>query len=170
MGRHLIACLCLWSSWPCFASSTTDSFQVMAAITSGCAFGSNSSASADFGTLDFGTMSAISTPVDVSSSSGAGSIVVTCTPGTAITLALDYGEHGGSASSRYLSNGSATLAYQLYQDAAHTTVWGSDALAYSVSSFPDSTQTYTIYGRLFATSGLPASGTYSDTVTVTLTY
>ncbi|MDF7630917.1 MULTISPECIES: spore coat U domain-containing protein [unclassified Pantoea] len=171
MARYLIAAGWLLSASPCFASSTTDSFQVTAEITSGCAFGSSgSSSSTDFGTLDFGTMSAISSNVDVASSSGAGSIVVTCTPGTAITLALDYGENGGSSSSRYLSNGSATLAYQLYQDAAHTTVWGSDSLAYSVSSFPDSTQTYTVYGRLFATAGLPASGTYSDTVTVTLTY
>ncbi|MGK3124893.1 spore coat U domain-containing protein [Candidatus Pantoea formicae] len=170
MGRHLIALGLLLPSLSGLASSTTDSFQVTAAITNGCAFGSNSSASADFGTLDFGSMSAISSPVDVASSSGAGSIVVTCTPGTAITLALDYGENGGSASARYLSNGSATLAYQLYQDAAHTKVWGSDSLAYSVSSFPESTQTYTVYGRLFATTGLPASGTYRDTVTVTLTY
>lgn len=155
------------------ASTVTDTFQVSATITSGCAFGtSESSSTTDFGTLSFGTMSAIGSNVDVASSSGSGSIVVTCTPGTAITIALDYGENGGSATSRYMSNsaGTATLGYQLYQDASHSTVWGTGSLAYSVASFPSSTQTYTLYGRLFAVSGLPAAGTYSDTVTVTLTY
>lgn len=172
MERHIALSL-LWFSLPCMASTTTDSFQVSATITSGCAFGtSETSGSTDFGTLSFGTMTAIGSNVDVASSSGAGSIVVTCTPGTAISLALDYGEHGGSASSRYMTNssGSATLGYQLYQDAAHSAVWGTGSLAYSVASFPDTTQTYTVYGRLFATDGLPVSGTYSDTVTVTLTY
>lgn len=147
------------------AGTTTDNFKVSAEVTSGCAFGSS-----DFGTLNFGTMSTISSQVDVASSIGAGSMVVTCTPGMAITLALDYGLNGGSASARYLKNGGATLAYQLYQDVAHTTVWGNGALAYSVPSFPNRSQTYTVYGRLFATNGMPASGTYRDTVTVTLIY
>ena len=100
MARYLIAAGWLLNALPCFASSTTDSFQVTAEITSGCAFGSSGSSSTDFGTLDFGTMSAISSNVDVASSSGARSIVVTCTPGTAITLARDYGGDGGSSSSR----------------------------------------------------------------------
>ncbi|WP_049074117.1 Csu type fimbrial protein, partial [Klebsiella michiganensis] len=109
--------------------------------------------------------------VDVASTAGAGSIIVTCTPGTAISIALDYGVNGGSATQRYMSNGnSSTLAYQLYQDANRANVWGSSTLALSVASFPSTTQTYTVYGRLFATNGFPAVGSYTDTVTVTLTY
>ena len=155
------------------ADTTTSSFTVSSVITSGCALGTSTSDSVtDFGTLNFGTMSSIADDVDVASTSGAGSIIVTCTPGTSISIALDYGTHGGSASERYLENSdsTATLGYQIYQDAAHSTVWGTGSLAYSVSSFPDSTQTYTLYGRLFAVSGLPTAGTYTDTITVTLTY
>lgn len=155
----------------CIAGTASDSFQVSAVITSGCALGSSSDSSTDFGTLSFGTMSAISASVDVASSSGSGSIVVTCTPGTSMTIALDYGAHGGSSSQRYMANSNgATLAYQLYQDASYSTVWGDGTLAYSVSSFPTTTQTYTVYGRLFAVDGMPDAGSYSDTVTVTLTY
>lgn len=154
------------------AGTTTDSFQVNATITSGCAFGTGeSSGTTDFGTLSFGTMSTISNNVNVASSSGSGSIVVTCTPGTAISIALDYGEHGGSAGSRYMTNGSGSaIGYQLYQDAAHSNVWGTGSLSFSVASFPTTPQTYTVYGRLSATEKLPASGTYVDNVTVTLAY
>ncbi|WP_456154846.1 Csu type fimbrial protein [Tatumella citrea] len=155
------------------ADTTTSSFTVSSVITSGCALGTDSNDTVtDFGAIDFGSMSSIAGNVDVASTPGAGSVIVTCTPGMSVSIALDYGLHGGSASERYLENSTteATLGYQLYQDAAHSLVWGTDALAYSVASFPDTTQTYTIYGRLFPVTGLPASGTYTDTITVTLTY
>ncbi|WKX27178.1 spore coat U domain-containing protein [Tatumella ptyseos] len=153
------------------ASSTTDTFTVSAVITSGCALGtSTTSETTDLGTLSFGTMADLANHVDATSASGAGSIVVTCTPGTAVTISLDYGVNGGSDTERYLSNGSELLGYQLYQDAAHSTVWGSGTLAYSISAFPQTTQTYPVYGRLFSSSTVPAAGTYTDTVTVTLVY
>lgn len=171
-GKTVFICILLSHSAGCLAGTASDTFQVSAVVTSGCALGSsNSDSTTNFGTLSFGTMSAISASVDVASSAGSGSIVVTCTPGTSITIALDYGANGGSSSQRYLANSSgATLAYQLYQDASYSTVWGNGTLAYSVSSFPTTTQTYTVYGRLFAVDGMPDAGSYSDTVTVTLTY
>ncbi|WP_410961873.1 spore coat U domain-containing protein, partial [Salmonella sp. SAL4457] len=79
--------------------------------------------------------------------SGAGSIVLTCTPGMTVSVALDYGVNGGSSSQRYLKrvSGNETLAYQLYQDAAYSQVWGNGALARTIANFPASTQTYTVY-------------------------
>ena len=143
------------------AAVVQKTFKVSAQIAAGCALG----------TLSFGTLSSLYSNVDVASTSGAGSIIVTCTPGTAISIALDYGVNGGSASQRYMSNGNNnTLAYQLYQDANRANVWGNSTQALSVASFPSTTQTYTVYGRLFATNGFPAVGSYTDTVTVTLTY
>jgi spore coat protein U-like protein len=155
------------------ADTTTSSFSVSATVENGCVFGdATGSSTTDFGTIDFGTMSSISSSVDVASSSGSGSIVVTCTPGVAASIALDYGVNGGDSAGRYLINsaGTQTLEYQLYQDSDRSTVWGTDSLAYSIESFPDATQTYTVYARLFAVSDMPAAGTYTDTVTVTLTY
>ncbi|WEJ91811.1 MAG: spore coat U domain-containing protein [Klebsiella huaxiensis] len=154
------------------AATAQKTLKVSAQITTGCALGAGGgSQTTDFGTLNFGTMSSLYSNVDVASTPGAGSIIVTCTPGTAISIALDYGVNGGSAAQRYMSNGGGnTLAYQLYQDSNRATVWGNSTQALSIASFPSTTQTYTVYGRLFATNGFPAVGSYTDTVTVTLTY
>lgn len=155
----------------CLAGRVSDTFKVNATVTSGCEFGTGKGfESSNFGALSFGTLPAISSDVNAASRIGGGSIVVTCTPGTAVTISLDYGEHGGNTNRRRMRNISGeTLGYQLYQDAAHTTVWADGSLAYSIASFPESTQIYTVYGRLFTVERLPASGTYSDTITVTLT-
>ncbi|HFH3654322.1 TPA: spore coat U domain-containing protein [Pseudomonas aeruginosa] len=153
-------------------SPISRAFQVQAVVANGCAFGTAISDNAyDLGTLSFGTLGNLASPVNVASSSGAGSIVLTCTPGMTVSVALDYGVNGGS-SQRYLKrvSGNETLAYQLYQDAAYSQVWGNGALARTIANFPASTQTYTVYARLFAVGNLPSAGNYRDTVTVTLSF
>ena len=89
-----------------------------------------------------------------------------------MNISLDYGVNGGNSSSRYMinNNGTNKIAYQLYQNADYSTVWGTNDLAYKVSSFPATTQTYTVYGRVFSSASRPPAGTYTDSVTVTLTY
>ena len=154
-------------------SPISRAFQVQAVVANGCTFGTAISNNAyDLGTLSFGTLGNLASPVNVASSSGAGSIVLTCTPGMTVSVALDYGVNGGSSSQRYLKqvSGNETLAYQLYQDAAYSQVWGNGALARTIASFPASTQTYTVYARLFAVGSLPSAGNYRDTVTVTLSF
>lgn len=145
-------------------------FQVQAVVAKGCAFGTTSS-TYDLGTLSFGTLGNLADPVNVASSAGAGSIILTCTPGLTVSIALDYGINGGG-SQRYLRlvNGRETLAYQLYQDITYSQVWGNGALARTIASFPDTTQIYTVYARLFAVATLPSAGVYRDTVTVTLSF
>lgn len=160
---------------PAAAAIATDTFQVSATIENGCAFGSQiqgGGTAFDLGTLDFGSLNSTGTAIDAVSSADAGSIVLTCTPGMTLAIALDYGQHAGSASGRHLASGQETLAYQLYQDSAHAKVWGSqaDGLAMAISSFPASTTTYTVYGRLLAVDALPSAGVYRDVVTVTLSY
>lgn len=51
-------------------------------------------------------------------------IAVRCSKGTAYSVTLDEGVHGTSAEARRMTNGAESLAYQLYLDAARTTVWG----------------------------------------------
>ena len=83
------------------AAVAQKTFKVSAQITAGCALGAgDGSQTTDFGTLNFGTLSSLYSNVDVASTAGAGSIIVTCTPGTAISIALDYGVNGGSATQR----------------------------------------------------------------------
>ncbi|MEC5343632.1 spore coat U domain-containing protein [Brenneria populi] len=155
------------------ALTVSDTFAVSADIVKGCAFGNDANAAqTDMGAIDFGTQSASATNVDATSTVGGGSIVVTCTPGVAISIELDYGLHGGSSARRYVMNtaGSVSLPYQLYRDSARTQVWGTGDLAMSIASFPTTTQTYTVYARYFGASPLPPAGVYTDSVTVSLTY
>lgn len=158
---------------PAYADSVTDTFAVSATIETGCVFGSDGSSSLDdIGTIDFGTVASIGTAIDVTSSDLAGSIVLTCTPGITVSIGLDYGLGDGSSSMRYLTSGSETLAYQLYQDSSRSTVWGTedDGLDMSISSFPETTTSYPVYARLIAVDSLPSAGVYSDTVTVIVAY
>lgn len=158
---------------PAGALTVSSTFTVGAEIQKGCAFGNNVGGSiSDLGNIDFGTQSAAVANVDVASSAGNGSIVVTCTPGITVSIELDYGLHGGSSSRRYVMNtaGTRSLPYQLYRDASRTQVWGTGDLAMSISSFPAATQTYTVYARYFGAAPLPPAGEYTDSVTVSVTY
>jgi spore coat protein U-like protein len=173
--RNAAPLLLLGLAWPALGdvSPVSKAFQVSAVVANGCAFGTTiSSNTYNLGTLSFGTLGNLASPINVASSSGAGSIVLTCTPGMSLSIALDYGVNGGSSSQRYLKlgGGSETLAYQLYRDTAYSQVWGNGSLAMSVSNFPAATQTYTVYARLFAVTARPLAGNYTDTVTVTLSY
>lgn len=154
-------------------SPASRAFQVQAVVANGCVFGTNaSSAVSDLGMIDFGTATNVSSGIDAASTAGNGSIVLTCTPGMNVSVALGNGLNGASTSERYLKrvNGTELLAYQLYQNAQRTTVWGMGAQAMAISDFPLSTQTYTVFARMLARDGLPAAGEYRDTVVVELNY
>jgi len=156
-----------------YADTASTSFTVSATINKGCAFGSSlANPVTDLGTINFGSMPTIPSNLDVTSTSNAGSVAITCTAGITVSIAMDYGIHGGNATQRYMANSAntGTLAYQLYQDAAHSQVWGSGSLAKTVSNFPSTTQIYPVYARLFSTATLPVAANYTDTITVTITY
>lgn len=153
------------------AGTVNNSFLVSAMISTGCVFGRSDSGN-NFGTINFGERSDINTNVDVASTTDTGSLIVTCTPGTSINIALDYGLNGRNGN-RYLVNlqGTRMLAYQLYKDASYSQIWGTGTLASNTVVFPAAPQrTYTVYARLFASSSRPPAGSYTDVVTVTLTY
>src|SRR5471032_2330736 len=99
---HLLLLLSALLSSTARADTANASFTVNATIVSGCAFG-NSLATpiSNLGTINFGSMSSLPSNVDVVSTSGAGSIVVTCTTGANVTIAIDYGVNGGTASGRF---------------------------------------------------------------------
>ena len=119
----------------------------------------------------FGTYDTLSPAPD----DGVGSVSVTCHPhvhfvevGLSAGLSLSY-------SARTMRNGAASLSYNLYTDAARTTVWGDGIAAPSVTVNPGlvnsgtRTLTRTIYGRIPAQQSV-SFGTYNDTIMVTLTF
>ena len=94
-------------------------------------------------------------------------VTVRCNPSQAYSLSLSTG--AGTYASRTLLNGSFTLSYNLYTDAARLTIWGDGSSGTSTVSGNAKNATHTVYGRIPASQNVHA-GSYSDTIIVTITY
>jgi len=147
------------------AATTTTSFSVTATVLKTC--------SATASTLAFGNY----TP-GAGAISGSTTVNVKCTNGTSFTVALDKGTTtGGSITQRLMANGANTLQYNLYKDAAFTTLFG-DGTTGSTSAGTGSgvatAVSVTVYGQLpdNATNqnAVPSGTNYSDSITATITY
>lgn len=157
------AALALLVTVPALAGSGGGSFQVGATILVAC---NVSGTNLNFG----GNLDPLATsgPVDTSSN-----LQVVCTNTTPYSVALNAGLNAGGGSNfgaRAMKSGNNTLPYQLYLDTGHATVWGDGASSGVYhGTGTGSSQSLTIYGRLPSLNGV-APGTYSDTVTVTISY
>lgn len=148
---------------PVLAADDSTTFDVTITITSSCTI--SATAPTD---VNFGSVASTATNVDAQ-----GQLVVTCTPGTAYTIALDDGQNGTDVNSRKMSDGTNEVPYQLYRAAARGAgdVWGSttgvggNVLA---GSGTGAAQNLPVYGRT-PSANFPAA-TYSDVVTATITY
>jgi len=74
-----------------------------------------------------------------------------------------------------MANGADIMNYNLYTDAARTTIWGNSAVAPSWVSGSGAglaiAQTLTVYGRVASGQTNLAVGNYQEnTITVTVTY
>lgn len=126
----------------------------------------NGSASADFGTLDFGEYGSLDSTIDGSSSEQAGSIGITCVSGQSYTILLDGGGSGDTSARQMtgISNG-AQISYNLYTNAERSTIWD-DSTGVSASG-NGRAQWYTVYARVPAQT-TPVADVYTDTVNVTV--
>jgi spore coat protein U-like protein len=96
---------------------------------------------------------------------------MTCTGRTAWNVGLDNGLNA-SGSVRRMRRGAGTdhVAYELYTTAARTVRWGNTIGTDTVTGTgTGSAQSLVFHGRIPAPQSVPA-GSYSDTVTVTITY
>jgi spore coat protein U-like protein len=142
-----------------WAATTTGSIAVSATVSTVCSLGTTP--------LNFGEVAL--TGATTGATNGTATITVTCTGGGAYSVGLDSGLNNVAAQ-RNLKSGTNLLAYGLYTDLAHGTVW---PVAPGVAGTGNAAaQALTVYGLIPA--GLPivsGSGTpYTDTVTVTVTY
>ncbi|MFL9926022.1 spore coat U domain-containing protein [Herbaspirillum lusitanum] len=151
------AALLLATSAPTFAATATGSLVITASVLASCTVVGS--------TIAFGAYS--STQVDQT-----GNIAVLCTNGTTYNVGLDAGAGTGASTTvrKMTGSGGGTLNYALYRDSGRTNNWGStigtDTQAGTGSGL---LQNLTVYGRI-ASAQTPLAGTYTDTVTVTLTY
>lgn len=106
-------------------------------------------------------------PFSSTSLDSAGNIAVTCDAAYTLTLSAGAGSYAG----RQMSNGSSTLVYNLFVDAARSLVWGdgSGGTATVSGSASASTVDYPVYGRLPARQNVTA-GSYGDSIVVTLSF
>lgn len=108
-------------------------------------------------------------PFSASPTNSTGTLMLHCAPAADVVIALSTGG-SGSYASRRMGNGGFHLNYQLYSNAARTTVWGDGtAGTVTVSERVTGNHSNTIYGRIPALQGVPP-GSYVDTITVTVTY
>ncbi len=89
---------------------------------------------------------------------------------TPYTIGINEGV-GASATiaARKMTNGAATVTYSLYKDSGRTQLWGSTGAEAVSATATGLVQTYTVYGRV-PPQATPAAGTYTDTLTITVTY
>jgi spore coat protein U-like protein len=144
---------------PASAATAVSTFGVTLAITAECVINSTAA-------LNFGSSGVINANHDTNSP-----LVVQCTNTTPYTVALNKGSTtGGTITQRLLVNGAATINYNIYTDTPGGTLWGDGTTGTTVGGTGNgAAQTITIFGRVPAQT-TPAPGTYTDTVTVTVTY
>lgn len=117
------------------------------------------------GSLAFGTYTG------AANATTSATITATCTNTTSYSVALDAGTTTGATETARLlkaASSAATLAYSITSDAGYTTNWGTTAGA-QAGTGNGSAQTLTAYGKI-ASGQFVTPDSYTDTVTVTLTY
>jgi spore coat protein U-like protein len=142
------------------AATATTTFQVTATVLSVCTVSATN--------LAFGNYDASSgTPNDASSA-----VTTTCSNSTAYTVALNAGTgSGATVAVRRMTNGANTLDYSMYTTAGRTTVWGDGTLSTvtQAGTGNGAGQALTVFGRI-PTGQYVTAGSYTDTVTATVTY
>jgi spore coat protein U-like protein len=149
------------------AGTVTGSLSVQMQITASCTIGTSSLTF----TSTAGT-SLVSTQVTQT-----GSISVTCTNSNPYSIGLDNGQNASSGQRR-MANGTNYIPYNVFLDSAHTEAWTTAATNSTCTSSNScylgtgngSAQTVNVYGVVPTVAAAPASGTYSDSVTITVTY
>lgn len=133
--------------------------QVQANIQSGCFISSASN-------LDFGSTSSV-TSGNIDSSSVLG---VACTTSGSWQVGIGPGINYADGVRHVVGPGGSLLAYDLYSNSGRTQPWGDTLNSNTVTGNGGTSTQLTVYGRVPQQAvGVPP-GTYSDTVTVTLTY
>lgn len=162
MKAALIAVTGLAFAAPALAQTDTTTFQVTATVADSCTVAATD--------LVFGAYDPNAGDLD-----GTSTITATCTAGTEYDIGLDTGNNGASASgtTRAMVDGGGTvyLEYELYQDAAHSAIWGNTPGTDTVNN-PDAAggaTEHTVYGRIPAGQFVSADS-YTDTINVTITF
>ncbi len=115
-------------------------------------------------------------PLANANSDSTGSVSVTCTGSATATYTIAASAGAGTYLARKLVSGSQLLGYNVYTDNTRTTIWGDGSSGTSlisgniVAASGGTTQSSTLYGRIPSAQQTAKVGSYSDVLTVTVTY
>jgi spore coat protein U-like protein len=106
-----------------------------------------------------------------------GTVTINCTKGTSGVVSFDLGVNASGAIRRMKDTGAGTnfLTYEIYRDAARTTVWNAvNTVTLGPSVSKNTALTATAYGRIVAGQDVQAAGgaglNYQDTLVATVTF
>lgn len=118
-------------------------------------------------TLDFGTARGfLDANIDQTSQ-----ILVRCVNGTMYEVGLDNGQHASGTARQMAGPDGARVQYELYRNPGRNLRWGATPGADTVDRKAGNTADHlTVYGRVPPQATTAPAGSYSDTVTVSITY
>lgn len=159
LTRIAAASILLSTTGAVTAATETTTFQVEATVISGCNVSATNLA---FGNYD---------PLSLLDQDGTSTITVQCSLGTTYDIGLDPGSGAGATvAARKMTKGADTLTYSLYQDLARLLVWGNTVDSDTLPGIGTGLAIpQVVYGRIPAGQNVN-TGSYSDTVTVTVTF
>lgn len=145
-----------------YAATESTTFTVGATVADSCSVSASNLA---FGNID--PLLNSTTATDATTT-----ISVTCANGTAYNVGLNAGTAtGATVTARKMTSGTNTLDYALYSDSGRTTNWGNTVGTDTVAGTGSgAAQSLTVYGRVPSGQVSAQTGSYSDTITVTVTY
>ncbi len=155
-GAGVASLLCFAA--PAIAATTTTNFTVSATVVAACVASATN--------LAFGNYTASAVTADNANST----VTVTCTNNDAYTIALNGGG-SGHVNARTMANGSNTLGYGVYTTSGYATLWGDGTNGTSTvnGTGNGAAQNYTAYGQI-PVGEYSAAGSYTDTLTATVTF
>lgn len=103
-----------------------------------------------------------------------GSVTISCTGNKSVTISLSTGQ-SNSYTPRYMASAATSthLNYNLYTTSQLLTVWGDGTTAGTgtvTGSIQNTSQVFTIYGEIPASQLTVVPGTYTDTITMTVSF
>lgn len=94
---------------------------------------------------------------------------VTCTATTPYTVGLDPGANASGSQRRMRGGAAEFISYNLFSDSSRLVPWGNVSGSWVSGSGTGLATTYTVYGQV-PPQTTPSPSSYTDTVTVTVTF
>ena len=160
-ARFFLLASALLAPSAAFADSTSSTLTVEANVTANCTVSA--------GSVNFGTVN----PISGSNDDASGTFSVACTSGTGWTATAGVGSgSGASFAARRMTSGTNLLNYNLYTSSGYATVWGdgTGTTGTITGTGNGSAQSTTVYGRVASGQTSVPPGSYTDSVSVTITY